>query len=165
VHDHFKPYYKIDVKHALCNAHHLRELKSLVDIDEELWAKKMQRLFWSIAKNSQNKPCPFIKRIYFSIRYNAIINGGLAYHAARPLINTKKSGRKKRRPGHNLLLRLKNFKDDVLLCLKDPLVPFTNNLAEQDIRMIKVKQKIWGSSLFEYTFIYFHRKKTGTKYI
>lgn len=68
----------------------------------------------------------------------------MAYHEARPLNNSNGKKRKKRRPGHNLLLRLKDYKKDVLLCLKDPMVPFSNNLAEQDIRMIKVKQKISG---------------------
>jgi hypothetical protein len=45
VHDHWKPYYTMSgVLHALCNAHHLRELKALIDIEKEDWARKMQQL-------------------------------------------------------------------------------------------------------------------------
>lgn len=56
----------------------------------------------------------------------------------------KKRGRLKRRTGHNLLLRLQNYRDDVLRFLHDPQVPFTNNEAERDLRMVKCKQKISG---------------------
>ena len=51
---------------------------------------------------------------------------------------------RKKRVGHNLLIRLRDFKDETLRLLTVPAVPFTDNLAEQDIRMIKVKQKISG---------------------
>lgn len=54
-------------------------------------------------------------------------------------------GRKKRRPGHNLLIRLRDFRDDVLRFLTDFEVPFTNNQAEQDLRMMKLRMKISGS--------------------
>ena len=56
----------------------------------------------------------------------------------------KRRGRPKRPTGHNLLLRLSTRKEDVLRFLSDPDVPFTNNQAEQDGRMMKVKQKISG---------------------
>ncbi len=57
-------------------------------------------------------------------------------------MNPKK--RKKQRPAHNLLIRLKTFKDATLRFLTDFTVPFTNNLAEQDLRMMKVRIKISG---------------------
>ena len=65
---------------------------------------------------------------------------------ARPAAQTtgRKRGRKPRRTGHNLLLRLSGRKEDVLRFLNDPNVPFTNNQAERDLRMMKVKQKISG---------------------
>ena len=87
----------------------------------------------------------------FERRYDAIIAEGLAFHEAQsPLApatrkgNPKPRGRKPRRTGHNLLLRLAARKQDVLRFLNDLDVPFTNNEAERDARMMKVKQKISG---------------------
>ena len=72
---------------------------------------------------------------------------GLAFHRALPKAprSPQSRGRVKHRPGFNLLTRLKTFKADVLRFLVDFDVPFTNNLAEQDIRMTKVKMKISGA--------------------
>ena len=61
-----------------------------------------------------------------------------------PPLKQYATGRTKRRPGHNLLERLKTYKEDVLRFPSDFAVPFTNNLAEQDLRMMKVKMKISG---------------------
>src|ERR1700675_2874803 len=70
---------------------------------------------------------------------------GLAFHEAQPtLAKTRRRGRPPRRVGRNLLLRLSTRKHDVLRFLTDPGVPFTNNLAEQDGRMMKLRQKIAG---------------------
>jgi transposase len=74
----------------------------------------------------------------FQSLYHRIITQGLAFHDQKPALTDTP----KRRIGHNLLIRLRDFKDAVLRCLFDPSVPFTNNLAERDIRMMKVKQKI-----------------------
>ena len=69
-------------------------------------------------------------------------------HEALPLFATTVGrGRKARRTGHNLLIRLRDYKADVLRFLTVPGVPFTNNQAEQDIRMMKCKQKISGLSM------------------
>ena len=78
--------------------------------------------------------------------YDAIVAKGIAAHEALPplIAPAKRRGRPKRRVGHNLLLRLRDFKPDVLRFLTDPTVPFTNNLAEQDARMMKLRQKISG---------------------
>jgi len=79
-------------------------------------------------------------------RYWQAVRAGLAFHRSLPAFdpspNRKK--RKKQRPGHNLLIRFKTFKDETLRFLVDFDVPFTNNLAEQDLRMTKVKMKISG---------------------
>jgi transposase len=81
----------------------------------------------------------------FQRRYDAIVAEGLAFHEAQPpLPVTGRRGRPRRRTGHNLLLRLSTRKDDVLRFLTDPRVPFTNNLAEQAARMMKLRQKISG---------------------
>jgi len=149
VHDHWKSYYVLpNVLHALCNQHHLRELKALIEYDKESWARKMQR-FLRIALryrhqyNNQNIPDDKLKRVLDL--YDRIIREGIIFHENQPIFSVKKSrGRTARRTGHNLLLRLKNYRDDVLRFLTDPQVPFTNNQAERDLRMMKCKQKISG---------------------
>jgi len=146
VHDHLKSYYKLDgIVHGLCNAHHLRELKALSEIEKEPWAISMATLLRTmncIAK----REIPNVGLVARAINvYDQILSRGLAYHELQPALHKKGArGRVKRRVGHNLLIRLRDYKDDVLRFLSNPLVPFTNNQAEQDIRMIKVKQKISG---------------------
>ena len=76
---------------------------------------------------------------------SAVVADGLAYHTAQPaLTKARPRGPPPRRVGHNLLLRLSTRKADVLRFLTDPSVPFTNNLAERDGRMMKLRQKISG---------------------
>jgi transposase len=157
VHDHWKPYYTIEgVLHALCNAHHLRELKALVEIEKEEWARKMQRLLrraCHVTNRARERDVPLRPRLIecFERRYDTILAEGLAFHEtqmplARAVINGagKRRGRAPRRTGHNLLLRLAKRKEDTLRFLRDPTVPFTNNQAERDGRMMKLRQKISG---------------------
>lgn len=153
VHDHFKPYYTLpDIEHALCNAHHLRELKALIDIEKEPWAKKMFRLLLKANTAVQRAVAlgasvltERVKRRILRL-YDAIVSRGLTFHEQQPPLGKRPGARGKqaRRPGHNLLIRLRDFKDDVLRFLSNFAVPFTNNQAEQDIRMMKVKMKISG---------------------
>lgn len=136
VHDHWKPYFCLeDVQHALCNAHHLRELKALEEFEKEPWAFKMSHLL-TIASRLKDPPIHRILELY-----DHIVAEGLAFHEQLPPLGKL---HKKKRNGHNLVLRLRNFKDCVLRFLEMQDVPFTNNQAEQDIRMMKVKQKISG---------------------
>ncbi len=151
VHDHRKPYYAMtDVVHALCNAHHLRELKALIEIEKEDWAAKMQRLLrraCHAANLARERGVPLKPGLIALIErcYDGILANGLAFHEAQPtLAKAKRRGRQPRRVGHNLLLRLSTRKQDVLRFLTDPSVPFTNNLAERDGRMMKLRQKISG---------------------
>lgn len=140
VHDHFKSYYRLThVEHALCNAHHLRELKALIDIEGEAWAYQMSALL-RIASRSPERSL-WCHRIY-----DLIIEQGLHEHGKMGPVGEKPSrGRIKRRIGHNLLLRFQKHKSDVLRFLTHTHVPFTNNQAEQDVRMMKVRMKISGS--------------------
>ena len=151
VHDHWKPYYTMTgVVHALCNAHHLRELKALIEIEKEDWAAKMQRLLrraCHAANLARERGVPLKPGLIALIErcYDGILANGLAFHEAQPtLAKAKRRGRQPRRVGHNLLLRLSTRKQDVLRFLTDPCVPFTNNLAERDGRMMKLRQKISG---------------------
>jgi transposase len=139
VHDHFAPYFE-SVLHALCNAHHLRELKAL--IEKEPWAKTMAKLL-RLACHATNRGSPgrpsFVA--VFTARYRRIVAEGLAFHEAQPPPPGKpKRGR--RRP--DLLIRLRDHEEAVLRFLHDPAVPFTNNVAERGGRMAKVKMKISG---------------------
>ena len=155
VHDHWKPYYTLQgVLHALCNAHHLRELKALIEIEKEDWARKMQQLLRracqaaNLAREQGVALSPCLIGL-FERRYDAILAAGFAFHEAQPTlipaaVKAHRRGRQPRRVGHNLLLRLSTRKPDVLRFLSDPTVPFTNNLAEQDGRMMKLRQKISG---------------------
>ena len=156
VHDHWKPYYTMPgVLHALCNAHHVRELKALVEIEKEEWARKMQRLLRrachaaNLARERGGPPKPSLIAL-IERRYDAVVAEGLAFHTAQaPLARSVTGGRKPRgraprRTGHNLLLRLAARKQDTLRFLHDPAVPFTNNQAERDGRMMKLRQKISG---------------------
>ena len=153
VHDHFKPYFTLaEVEHALCNAHHLRELKALVEIEKEPWARKMSRLLVrasrqvdrAIAQGNAALAAGRARRIVAV--YDAIIRRGLAFHEAQPPLARRPGarGRSPKRVGHNLLERLRDHKMEVLRFVFDFAVPFTNNQAEQDIRMMKVKMKVSG---------------------
>ena len=154
VHDHWKPYYTMpDVLHALCNAHHLRELKALVEIERENWALQMQRLLRCACHAANQaretkKPLKPWMIACFTRRFEAIVAEGLAFHTGLvPLekaATTKRRGPMPRRTGHNLLLRFQTRQADVLRFLSDPAVPFTNNEAERDVRMMKLRQKISG---------------------
>lgn len=136
VHDHWKPYFQLEnVEHALCNAHHLRELKALEEFEEEPWAFKMSR-FLTICSRLKDPPVSRVLKLY-----DQIVAEGVAFHEQLPPLGKLHD---KKRKGHNLVLRLRNFKDCVLRFLERQDVPFTNNQAEQDIRMMKVKQKISG---------------------
>jgi len=153
VHDHFKPYYKRfdGLDHALCNAHHLRELKALMEYDEEPWAFDMYEFLVAVnamVRQAKDKamnrlPSPLLECM--RSLYDHLVDTGLSFHLSLPpLERHQRGGRTKRRPGHNLLRRLRDFKSDVLRFSEDFSVPFTNNLAEQDIRMMKLRMKISG---------------------
>jgi transposase len=148
VHDHWNPYYQLDsVNHALCNAHHLRELKALEEIEQESWAKSMKKLLLLACNYKHRYPKGIPQDIVARINqlYEQIVKRGLNFHEFQPPLTRKGNrGRVKRRTGHNLLLRFQNFRDDVLRFLIEPDVPFTNNQAERDLRMMKCKQKISG---------------------
>ena len=153
VHDHFMPYRSMDkVDHAFCNAHILRELQGLIDFDKELWAEAMRATLLDAkaavgaAREAGASALAPDEIAAFVERYWAAVRMGLAFHRELPKLETKAHpfGRQKQRPGHNLLERLKTFHTETLRFLNDFDVPFSNNLAEQDLRMMKVKMKISG---------------------
>ena len=154
IHDHWKSYFTYtNSTHYLCNAHHLRELVFIHERYEHVWAKDMQEFLREVKKETEatkEKGFLFIseeKAKLFSDKYDEIIAKG---HLEDPLVpidptKKKKRGRVAQSKGRNLLDRLRDFKEAVLGFMNNFSVPFDNNQAERDVRMLKVQQKISGT--------------------
>jgi len=145
-HDHWKPYFAYKgCLHALCNAHHLRELKRAFEQDGQKWAKSMQKLLLEIKDlTDSHGGLLSIKEIEkFEKKYRSIISEG---NKECPLAvkEDDQKGRVKQSKARNLLDRLSDFEKETLLFMKNINVPFTNNQGENDLRMTKVQQKISG---------------------
>ena len=150
VHDHYKSYYTYDCEHAFCNAHHLRELQFITDQYEQEWASQMATLLKNIKQEIVILPdsatsLPIGRLIYFSKRYDTILEQGFLANPPPDAPTPKSRGRPKQSPPKNLLDRFKKHKAEVLAFMYNFNVPFDNNLAERDIRMIKIKQNVSGS--------------------
>lgn len=146
-HDHWKPYFRYHCLHALCNAHHLRELERAFEQDAQAWAKSMQELL--IEGNQAVIDAGGQLNVHrandFRKRYRQVL--ATADEECPPPNATSPPGhrgRLKRSKARNLLERLRNFENDVLRFMTTREVPFTNNQGENDIRMTKVQQKISG---------------------
>jgi transposase len=141
IHDHWSPYFTYaEALHGLCNEHLLRELKFVAEERHEAWAGRLSQ--WLVRAYRRRQRGGALSERQFQraqARYRAILQSGRRLHprgqgtAADPA-----------RKIANLLDRLQDFDLCVLAFLFDPDVPFTNNQAEQDIRRIKVRQKISG---------------------
>lgn len=148
-HDHWKPYYKYtDCTHALCNAHHLRELERAWEQDKMQWAKAMQALLKSINKAQVDNGYILdeLTQENYRVDYRKILSDG-DIECPEPDESLRKEGQRgrlKRTKSRSLLERLRNFEDDALRFMTHVDIPFTNNQGENDIRMTKVHQKISG---------------------
>jgi transposase len=140
VHDCWSSYFNLQkLTHAICGAHILRELESLIENNQAKWAKLFKLFLISVYD------MPFEERVkrrkHIESRYDLICSIG--EKAEPPPVSTPgKRGRCKRTKGRNLVERLISKKDAVLAFAFNEEVPFTNNLAERDIRPAKIKQKI-----------------------
>ncbi len=146
-HDHWKPYYKFDCTHALCNAHHIRELTRAWEQDGQQWAKKLKKLLETISRKVTDAggALDVKESAKYRRKYRNIIKQG-DIECPEPVRPKKKGkrGRIKRSKSRNLLERLRDYEEDTLRFTDNELVPFSNNLGENDIRMTKVQQKISG---------------------
>lgn len=146
-HDHWKPYFQYGGSHALCNAHHLRELERAWEQDKQQWAKPMMLLLTEINKATLDAGghLDAMDADIFRRRYRALLNEAeKECPAPDESQRNGRRGRLARSKARNLLERLRDFEVDVLRFMVDNDVPFSNNLAENDLRMTKVQQKISG---------------------
>ena len=148
IHDCWASYFDLDCEHGLCNAHILRELIFVEEQLHQAWAGRMRQLLLSMRQSVADH-----KRLHTSLtpaelrswlrRYRAILREGWAANPSNPRAPRQRGRPKKTKP-QNLLARLQNRAHSVLAFLHDARVPFTNNQSEQDLRMMKVQQKISG---------------------
>ena len=147
VHDGWAPYRKYSCTHALCNAHHLRELTFLAETTGQSWPNALIELLLAAKEEvaaGGGHPLAPVRIESYQQRYQAILAEGSALNpVAEPA--AKHRGRAKQSDAVNLLRRLREHSDDVLRFLTDVRVPFDNNLAERAIRMPKLKQKVSGT--------------------
>lgn len=138
VHDHWKPYFTYTCTHALCNAHHLRELEAAIE-DKQNWAGKIRDLLLEMRKEVEDAGGSVSEERAdsFHEQYNKILTNADSECPRAP--NSRKQSKSR-----NLLERLQKFEKETLLFLEDERVPFSNNRGENDIRMNKVQQKISG---------------------
>lgn len=149
VHDCFKTYHQYtNCDHALCNAHILRELNGITELYKQDWAKPMKNLLIEIKKevdlhyNTANA-LPLDKIEAFEKAYDEILKSALDEDYSKN-IEIYSAEKVKKSVSLNLINRLIGYKDQILAFMHDFDIPFDNNLAERDIRMTKVKQKISG---------------------
>lgn len=150
VHDHWSAYEHYKCLHSFCNAHHLRELIAIAEtIPSQTWAGHMIGLLCEAnvlvrevrAQGLQALPAAEVERL--QARYDNILTEAEARNARRPR-RPGTRGRVKQSPAYNLIVRLREHRDEVLRFITDLRVPFDNNLAERDIRLPKLKQKVSG---------------------
>jgi transposase len=146
-HDHWKPYFNFDCTHALCNAHHLRELTRAWEQDGQRWALKMQKLLEAINQkaNDAGGALDTQESEKYRLEYRELLKQAES-ECPEPKGPRKRGekGRTKKSKSRNLLERLRDYEQDTLRFMDNVRVPFTNNLGENDIRMTKVQQKISG---------------------
>ena len=145
-HDHWKPYLKYGGSHALCNAHHLRELERAFEQDKQMWAEKMIVLLKEINKATHDAGgrLETAESEHYRKRYRVLLFE--AEQECPPPDETakKKKGKTARSKARNLLERLRDYEKETLRFMVEANVPFSNNQAENDLRMTKVQQKISG---------------------
>jgi transposase len=150
IHDAFSAYWRYEWEHGLCNAHHLRELIFVHEQMRRAWAAEMKHLLVDIkgvveTAKAQTKTALENDQIKeYEQRYGAILTAGAEEEKRHPPPAPGLRGRKKQSKSKNLLDRLEKYQTETLAFMYDFAVPFDNNLAERDLRMMKVKQKVSG---------------------
>lgn len=144
VHDGLEWYQQFsDCRHALCNAHHLRELRFIVEQYQQTWAEDLFTLLLDMKQQVEQGPVSPEAQQQAEAEYTRLLQ--LGWDSNPEVLPSGKRGRPKRSPPQNLLRRLSDYRHQVLAFWQHPGVPFDNNQAERDLRMIKVRQKISGT--------------------
>lgn len=144
VHDCWASYFRLpNARHALCGAHLLRELRGLSENHGRKWAEKMHSLLMYAYEFSSGGSSVLPAKKYKTVlsRYRQIIKEA---NREEPPPEPRPKGRPKKTKGRNLLERLERYEEEVLRFTREHEVPFTNNLAERDIRPLKTKLKVSG---------------------
>lgn len=152
VHDGFKSYANYEAVHSLCNAHHLRELVFIAQRYSQEWAEQMITLLVKMKQQMEEAKAFGASALEPSVlaeleeNYADILKLGFDANPLQPIPDNqpKRRGPPKQTPAKNLLERLQSQQDQVLRFLHNFDVPFDNNQAERDLRMMKLKQKISG---------------------
>ena len=152
VHDFWKSYLDYDCRHALCNAHLLRELVFLWEQQGQKWAKEMIDHLLEIkgavdtASAAGLSALPPTDQAWFLHGYERIVQAGYEQNpVAQPPPGPPRRGRRKQSKARNLLDRFRDYPDGILAFMRDFAVPFDNNQSERDLRMMKLRQKISGT--------------------
>ena len=151
IHDFLKSYLKYSCTHGLCNSHLLRELVFLHEHQNQAWAQAMidcllaAKEAVATARAAQLQALPDTQKVALLARYHRIVEEGYAENPAQPPSGPKRRGRPKQSKALNLLDRFRDHSPSILAFLHDFTVPFDNNQAERDLRMVKVRQKISGT--------------------
>lgn len=151
VHDGYSSYSQYpEAQHARCNAHHQRELVFIQEQYEQEWADGMIHLLLEIkgavaaVKGRGRIALTEPQLADFEARYGQLITQGFEANPPPPEPLEKQRGRKKQSKAKNLLDRLQSYQREVLAFMYDFKVSYDNNLAEHDLRMAKLKQKVSG---------------------
>ncbi|HEY6410528.1 MAG TPA: IS66 family transposase [Ktedonobacteraceae bacterium] len=150
VHDGWQAYWRYACEHGLCNVHHLRELIFLHEQLQQVWAGQLKELLLDMKAAVDQARAQGRQRLHslevadWKTRYAALLQEGYLANPPDPPPEVSKKGRRKQSPARNLLDRLCTHQDAVLAFLENFAVPFDNSLAERDIRMVKVQQKVSG---------------------
>jgi transposase len=152
VHDDWASYFQYEGDHALCNVHHLRTLLFLLERYPQKWVQELSDLLLTIkakveAAQAKTQTALRVRQTNaFNQQYDKLVAKGLRANPP-PTPKSRKPGQRgrlKQGPARNFLLRLREHKEAVLAFMYDFKVPFDNNQAERDLRMMKVKQKVSG---------------------
>jgi transposase len=150
VHDGWRSYWQYACQHALCNVHHLRDLTFLYEEQQQDWADRMKTLLLDIKAAVEQARAEGRSSLHprevadWKAQYAARLSEGYRANPPDPPPEAGKRGRRKQSAARNLLDRLSTHQQAVLLFLDNFAVPFDNSLAERDIRMVKVQQKVSG---------------------
>ena len=148
IHDCWKSYESYgNCRHGLCGSHLLRELTFIVDSNGYRWASNMKNLLQETCREvSKREERALREKEYLDLqkRYRNILTRGAKELPPIPEKQEGKRGRVAKSDAHNLWERLQQHEAAVLLFAREAHVPFTNNRAERDLRMSKVKQKVSG---------------------